>query len=167
MAKVTLKVKTPPTGDPKVPTGDAVLLTGNRAPIVKDFDIRDRLADLVGKGNTLSPDDKAAIYGDLVTTLGKDKAQKVMTHAYLFNTRRDVQKLNLEDKLNSFYTVGSNDPDVQALIQKSKSLGYGVKPGFRESVSDISQSLLGRTAPVAAPSVDPEIAKKVRLIISK
>ena len=164
MAKVLLKV-----GDPAPASdgGEKAILSTNKPVIDKSFDLRDRLAELVGKGNVLSTDDKAAIYGSLVGLLGKDKAQKVMNHAYIFNSRPDVQKLPLEEKIKSFYTVGSNDPDVMEVIGKTKSLGYGVVPGFRESSSDINQQLSGRVPVVASSSVSPEIQKKVMLRIGK
>lgn len=155
MAK-TVKIKVAPaTGVPVVP---------NRG----EFDVRDRLAELVGKGNALNPDDKAAIYGSLVSSLGKEKAEKVMTHAYIFNNRPDVVKLPLEDKLKAFYTIGSNDPDVNALISKSKTLGYGALPGFRQSSSAMNQQLSGQV-PVAAGSgvTNPEAQRRVMVQVRK
>lgn len=138
-------------------------------PVKGDFDIRDHLAALVGKGNTLNPDDKAAIYGSLTAALGQDKAQKVMSHAYLFNNRPDVVKLPLEDKIRAFYTIGSNDPDVNAVISKSKTLGYGPIPGFRQSANALNQELSGQIQPVAAAAatVNPEVQKKIMLRLNK
>lgn len=169
MAKVTLKVAKPTTGDPVSPgtTKESMLLTTSKPVTDQKFDLRDRLAELVGKGNTLAPDDKAAIYGNLVTMLGKDKAQKVMNHAFIFNSRPDVQKLGLEDKLKSFYTIGSNDPEVMEVIGKTKNLGYGVVPGFRSSSSDANQQLQGRTTPVVSAAPVEEIKKKVMLRVGK
>lgn len=153
MAKSKVMIKVAP-GDPKV-------------PVNMDFDIRDRLAELVGKGNALSPDDKAAIYGGLVSSLGKEKATKMMNHAYIFNQRGDVQNLPLEDKLKSFYTIGSTDPELSQIMTKSKSLGYGVVPGLRESSSDLNQSLTGRTAPTTPGVVNPEVVKRVMVRVNK
>lgn len=140
---------------------EKMLLTPND-PMASHLDIRDRLAELVGKGNNLNADDKSAIYGSLVASLGKDKAMKVMNHAYLFNTRPDVQKLPLADKLRAFYTIGSNDPDVNQLIEKSKSLGYGVVPGFNESSSAINQQLTGKT-PIVAVSQPTDVQRKIMI----
>ena len=155
MAKVLLKMAKPSTSDPKV-------------PVRTDFDLRDRLSELVGRGNTLNPDDKAAIYGNLVANLGKEKAQKVMNHAYIFNQRPDILNLPLEDKLKAFYTIGSNDADVNALIAKSKTLGQGVVPGFRQSSSDINQQLSGQVPATATTvAVSPEIQRRVMLQVKK
>jgi hypothetical protein len=163
--KVMIKIA-PASGDPLKGADEKMLLT-HRGPIEGQFDIRDRLAELVGKGNQLTPDDKAAIFGSLTNALGRDKATKVMTHAYIFNQRPDVAKLPLEDKLKAFYSIGSNDPDVNQLISKSKSLGYGTLEGFRNSASSINQGLSGQTAATAGASLDPEVQKKVLIRIGK
>lgn len=138
-------------------------------PVSGDFDIRDQLAALVGKGNALNADDKTAIYGSLTAALGRDKAEKIMTHAYLFNNRPDVVKLPLEDKIRAFYRIGSNDPDVNAVITKSKTLGYGPLPGFRQSASSLNQELSGQIQPVSASAstVNPEVQKKIMLRVNK
>lgn len=148
------------------------LRVAGNAPVVPnkgEFDVRDRLAELIGKGNTLSPDDKSAIYGSLVSSLGKDKAEKIMTHAYIFNNRPDMVKLPLVDKLRAFYTIGSNDPDVNAIISKSKTLGYGAIPGFQQSASSINQNLSGQAPLVVAPdaAVSPEVQRKIMLRVNK
>jgi hypothetical protein len=167
MAKKVLLKVSPPAGDPvKGTTSEGMLLTPHN-PIAQDLDIRDRLAELVGKGNALHLDDKKAIYGALASQLGQEKAMKVMNHAYLFNQRPDVVKLPLEDKLRVFYTIGSNDPDVNQLISKSKSLGYGAMSGFRNSSSGINQQLTGSVAATTPASLDPEVQKKVMVRIGK
>lgn len=168
MAKsIKLRIS-PKTGDPTKGIVDESMHVTNRPKIDQDFDIRDRLAELVGKGNALSPDDKAAIYGNLTARVGKDKAMKIMNHAYIFNQRSDVIKLPLEERLKAFYTIGSNDKDVNDVIVKSKSLGYGAVPGFRQSSSDINQQLTGQVpVPVVTTAVSPEIQKRVMLQVRK
>lgn len=150
MAKSKVMLKIANGGNPKV-------------PVSADFDIRDQLTALVGKGNVLSPDDKAAIFGSLVARVGKDNATKIMDHAYIFNQRPEVQRLPLEEKIKSFYSVGSNDPYVNDMIAKSKSLGYGVLPGFRGSSSALNQELSGVVRPVTTVAVNPEVQRKIML----
>lgn len=168
MAK-TIKVRiSPKTGDP-IKGGDVqqtTILNPGRTTTDVNMDLRDRLMELVGKGNILTPDEKAGIYGDLTTMIGQDKAQKLMNHAYIFNTRGDVQGLKPEDKLNAFYSIGSNDPYVQDVISKTKGLGYGVGPGFRTSHSQINQQLAGRT-PITAAAAPTEQQKKIMIKIKK
>lgn len=163
MAKILLKVA-PKSGDPTKPTavGDVVVPT-NRSKYDQDFDLRDRLSELAVRGNSLNPDDKAAIYGYLTSNLGKDRAMKLMNHAYIFNSRPDVQRLSPEEKIKSFYEIGSSDPEVMEVMGRTKKLGYGVLPGFRESVSALNQALQGR----ASTTVDPEAARRVLLRVNK
>lgn len=153
MAKVKLRV--PVTGE--TPT----------VPVDADFDMRDKLSELAIRGNMLAPDDKMAIMGYLSSQLGKEKAEKLMTHAYIFNSRPEVQRLSPEDKLRSFYTIGSTDPDIKAVIDKSKSLGYGVVPGFRESVSTLNQAIQKGETTTPVTSVNPEVQRRIRLKINK
>lgn len=163
MAKTMLRV-----GDPKKPTKstEAVDIPTGKTSIDVDFDLRDKLSELVTRGNTLAPDDKKAIYGFLTARLGEGRAQKIMDHAYIFNTRPEVQKLPLEEKIKSFYTIGSNDPDVSDVITRTKSLGYGVGPGFRESVSALNQETAGRISPTAA-AVTPEVQRRIMLKVNR
>ena len=157
-SKTMLRVA-PTTGDPVKGSSDikeSTFISPGRTTIDNDLDLRDRLMELVGKGNVLNPEDKAGIYGNLTRLVGNDAAQKLMNHAYIFNTRPDVQNLKPEDKINAFYTIGSNDPHVQGIIAKTKSLGYGVGPGFRTSQSQINQQVAGRTPTTASTSTDTE-----------
>jgi len=165
MAKILLKVS-PKTGDPIKKTSNAVV-SPSKINTDQQFDIRDSLAELVGKGNALSPDDKIAILGSLSSSLGKEKAMKIMNHAYIFNQRPDVLKLPIEDKLKAFYTIGSNDKDVNDLIARSKTLGYGVLPGFRGSSSDMNQVLAGRVLPVAQAPANSSARQRIMLSVNK
>lgn len=155
MAKTKVLIKVAPkTGDPKV-------------PVKTDFDIRDKLAELVGSGNALSPDNKMAIYGSLVASLGKAKASKLMDHAFIFNSRGDLQSLPMEDRLRRFYDIGASDPEISEIMNKSKSLGYGVVPGFRQSSSALNQELTGRVQPVSALTPNQEAQKRIMLRVNK
>jgi len=136
--KVVLKVA-PPSGDPKTDSRKDVIYS-DRGKFETFLDLRDKLAELAVQGRNLHPDDRAAIYGYFTNALGPERAQKIITHAQLFSGRPDVQGLSPEEKLKSFYTIGSSDPDVQQLISKTKNLGYGVIPGYRGSASAINQA---------------------------
>lgn len=167
--KVMLRIGSPTTGDPvKGDLDDSKMLLSPKKPqIDQNLDLRDRLASLVGAGNNINPDDKAALYGDLKRLLGDAKAQKVIEHAYIFNNRQDVQKLPIEEKLNSFYTMGSRDPEVMEIIGRTKNLGYGILPGFRNSVSKLNETLAGHLPTAPTTSIDPELQRKVLLKIKK
>jgi hypothetical protein len=170
MAEKKIMVKVAPTtGDPIKGTGEVKQTTSLGAggtTIDRDMDLRDRLMELVGKGNILNSDEKAGIYSDLTNLVGQNSAQKLMNHAYIFNTRPDIQKLPLEEKLNAFYSIGSNDPYVHDVITKTKALGYGVGPGFRTSHSQINQQLAGRI-PVISATEPTEQQKKIMIRVRK
>lgn len=169
MADKKIKVRiSKTTGDP-IKGGDvqqSTILSPGRTTTDINMDLRDRLMELVGKGNVLTPDEKSGIYSDLTNMIGQDKAQKLMNHAYIFNTRGDVQGLKPEDKLNAFYTIGSNDPYVQDVISKTKGLGYGIGPGFRTSHSQINQQLAGRI-PTTVAAIPTEQQRKIMVKIRK
>lgn len=166
MAKKVMVRVAPSTGDPNkgIVPEDIIV---NRDRNVRNLDVRDRLSELVGKGNMLNPDDKAAIYSSLTASLGKDKATKIMQHAYIFNQRPDMLRLPLEDKLKAFYTLGSNDQDVNDVIARSKSLGYGVLPGFRNSSSYANQVLAGRLPDSLPISANEEVKNRILMQTKK
>jgi hypothetical protein len=164
MAKVMLRVKADPT---KPKTDEDVVIPAGKTKIDQDFDLRDRLSELAIRGNSLSPDDKTAMFGYLTANLGKDKAMKLMNHAYIFNSRPEVQRLTPEEKIKSFYTIGSSDPDIMEVIGKTKNLGYGVMPGFRGSISDLNQAAQGGNVNQRTQPVSPEVTRRIMLKTSR
>ncbi|MEK6881759.1 MAG: hypothetical protein AABY22_19230 [Nanoarchaeota archaeon] len=143
------------TGDPIKSTTQNEIYSPGRTALDKNADLRDRLAELVSLGNSIKPDDKASIFSDLKKMLGEPVAQKVMEHAFIFNSRPDVLKLPVEEKIKSFYNIGSRDTDVQGILNTTKALGQGVIPGFRSSSSNINQQQSSGNA--IAPIVDPNL----------
>lgn len=154
MAKVTLKVSKGGGGSkPSVSTNS-------------DFDIRDVLTGLVGSRNVLAPDDKMALYGKLISSLGKDKASKIMDHVYIFNQQPGNQNISIDDRLRRFYDTPAGDPEINKIISKSKSLGYGVIPGFNTSPLLLNQKLAGMVSPTDStvnPTPNPQIQRRVVL----
>lgn len=166
MAKVLLRVSK--TGDPTKPQmGGDVMIPAGKTKSDQDFDLRDKLSELAIRGSSLAPDDKAAIYSYLTDNLGRDKAMKLMNHAYIFNSKPDIQRLSPEEKLRSFYTIGSNDPDVMDVISRTKNLGYGVLPGFRNSVSTLNQEIQGNVPATTQTTVNPQVTRRIRLQTNK
>lgn len=161
----------PPAGDPTKPSGadENVIYTKGKTTLDKGFDLRDRIYELVGSNNAMSPTAREAIYSNLVSSIGQDKARKLMEHAYIFNSKPDYQKLPIEERIKHFYNIGSNDPDVQQMITSTKNLGYGTGQGFRTSDSQMNQVLAGRIPATdgSALAITPEIPKKVMLKINK
>ena len=96
--------------------------------------IRDALTGLVGKQFTdLSSGDARGPYAYLRGKLGDSLAQKLVTHTLLFNQRPDQQKTTPEARVQSFYDMGSNDPEVDQLLGSLGRAGRGPVAGIYES----------------------------------
>lgn len=152
--KVVFKI--PPTGDPVKGVEKTEVFTPGRGPIEANFDLRDRIYELIGSKNQLDADSRRSLYGNLISLVGPEKAQKVLVQTHLFNNRPEYRSMPIEERIQQFYDIGSNDPDVKDILDRTRNLSYGLKHGFRTSVSHLNQLMAGRLAPsTAAP--DPVI----------
>lgn len=155
--------------DPEDPKPKSYIPPGKtRADI--DLDVRDLLSNMVGAGYSsweqINTDlDAKAKYGSLVNKVGRPMANKLVTQVISFSSRPDSQNKSTEQKIQSFYDIGSNDQDVSGVLKNIKSMGYGVIPGYRESALFGNQQLGGRIDPVVAAST--EQSEKVKNIIDK
>lgn len=50
---------------------------------------------------------------------------KIYNYLYEFNQRSDLQKMTPEQKIQSFYSIPSNDPDIQSMKDNMKRFGHG------------------------------------------
>lgn len=158
---VKLKVK---AVDPVVK--EKVIISKGRTPLDDTADVRDILSGLVGKGMTgLNDDDSRNGYNRLQSLVGPQQAQKLMNHMFVFNSRPDLKGAAPEARINSFYQTPSSDPEVSGTLNKVKSFGYGVLPGFRQSSSQLNQGLSGQTSPEVAV-VAPDAQRAVKLKIA-
>ena len=106
MAKLLIK-KTDPVVDTKV------ILKG-KTPADKQADIRDTLSYFAGRGLTGLIDEEARKqYATLVGQVGREKAQNLANSVFLFNQRPEVLKQSPEQRVQSYYSIGSANPDVQ------------------------------------------------------
>lgn len=158
---VKVKVK---SGDPKKGTvEEKSFISQGRTPLDDTADVRDILSGIVGGGYTgLSDDTARAKYTRLQALVGPDKAQKLMTHMFIFNQNPATQKLPVEARIKSFYDNPAGDADVSGVLGKVKSFGYGVLPGFRESTS-FSNSQLAGQVPMTAVVTPEQKAVKLRI----
>ena len=109
---------------PKAPPEEKRLPITNKTSADYDLDVRDILTGFVGKGKDLGKDDQSAMISRLGVILGKPQAQKLVNHIFLFNQRDDIKGKSLDQKLDTFYNIGSNDKDVDALLSRTKPGGY-------------------------------------------
>ncbi len=120
------------------------------------FDVRDILANFVGRGDRdLSNDQAKKDYHRLTAIIGEPMAQKMMAHVMIFNQRDDQKNQPFEKRLNSLYTIGSNDKDVHQLLQRTGTLGQGVVPGAIESGN------LGNM--MAEGTINPDLSKNTAM----
>lgn len=111
----------------------------------EDMDVRDILHGFIARGDkSLNTDAARSGYSYLIGKYGKGTADKIMTHAMIFNNRTDIQGKPFDSKLNTYYAVGSNDPDVDKVIKKMGALGQGPQAGANDSPNVDSMAATGR-----------------------
>ncbi len=126
-------------------------------------DSRDILSFLVGKGYTsLNDDDAKGAYKSLAKTVGDQQAQKLVDQALLYNQRKEAQLQTPEQRVQSFYDIGSNDKNVSAYLGQLRNLGSGVIPGFRESVFMGNRKLTGREPDTATSTTETTMGAKLK-----
>jgi hypothetical protein len=97
-------------------------------------------------------------------------AQKLASQASLFNQRADVQGLSPEQRVQQFFDMGSNDPEVASALRNFRGLGYGQAQGFRSSPLLGNRGLLGQGIPDESPEVaaaDGGAAQKIRVLLRR
>jgi hypothetical protein len=133
-------------------------------PIKDQFDVRDGISAMVGKGYTaLSDDDARGIYKNLSGKLGESRAQKLMNSVFLYNKKS--KQTNLEAKLSEFYNSKTGDKDVDEIINTSNKIGYGPLEGFRTSVLVDNQKLQGKFK--EADKSNPGAQAQVQNVVNK
>lgn len=102
-------------------------------PLDDVADIRDYLSHAIGgKYKGISDVDIKANYNALASKVGTEKAQKLLTAAFLYNQDTGNSKLAPEDRIKSFYDQ-HHDPAIADIIGKVKGFGYGAKEGALSS----------------------------------
>lgn len=132
-----------------LPPGAAQIAPG-KTPLDTTADIRDSINALVGSGLTKRGvnRDVDAEAARIMTLLGREQGQKLLTHIALFN---GTASGNPTQRLTRFYDVNSSHPGTQEILQKVKSFGTGPITGFKESTNVANQQLaqgLSPTAPI-------------------
>ena len=108
-------------------------------------DIRDILSGFVAKGFTdLSSDDAKHYFAALSGLVGRQTAQQLAIHIFLFNQRPDTVSKPPEEKVRQFYSIGSNDPHVDNVIKGAGAFGEGPIVGLRQSHDVLSMQATNR-----------------------
>jgi len=109
------------------------------------LNVRDAISAFVGKRYIGTADDNArALYSYLRMKLGGDTAFKLLKHISIFNQRPDMLKVSPEQRVQSFYDIGSNDPELNTLINRSSMVAHGPMAGLNDSPQVLNRDILGQ-----------------------
>lgn len=136
------------TGKPAPGTEDPKLVQKDRPGSTTDqtADLRDSVSLLVGGGYTsLSDPDARANYSRMVSIMGKERAQNMLTHIVLQNSRTGWDKMKPEERVGKFYDINSSHGPTDETIQQIKSFGSGPLAGYTDSINLINQHQQGNT----------------------
>lgn len=123
------------------------------------LNVRDIISAFVGQRYQGTQNENArAMYSYLRNTLGGDTAQKLLTHLSLYNQRPDMLKAAPEQRIQSFYEIGSRDPELSDIIGRSKIVAQGPMAGLNDTPTAITQQQQGRWGATMAPAAPGAIA---------
>lgn len=170
MAKIKSKSASPSGGGGGTsPSIDKVTVGSNvNKTVFNDIaDGRDILSMFVGGGHTaLNSSDAQAAFTRLSGLVGAPMAQKLTSQAFLFNQRPDVQRLTPEQRVQSFFTLGSNDADVANYLRRSGGLGTGAVDAFRNSPLLANSNLQGKYVSAEPTTDNSNVARKIKVALA-
>lgn len=127
-------------GEVKIGSG----VTQSRTPLDNTADIRDILTNIVGNSYKGITDEYIRKdYARLANMIGITQAQKLIDQAIIYNQRADVKGLSIEQKVNGFYTMGSQDKTLDGILQNAAKFGDGPIGGMRRSRDRANMNLVG------------------------
>lgn len=125
----------------------------NRTPGDTSLDISDLISHAVAGGYTSFSDDSIkSNFKYLSGVVGESKARKLFNQAFLYNQRPDAKQKTPEQKIQSFYDMGSADPETNKTLQSIKSQGAGVLARFDQSTYEGNKEITGKMKPAITPS---------------
>jgi hypothetical protein len=126
-------------------TSDATTVKSTKGKLADLVHTRDAISALVGAGGiqNLRPDDRKAVNASLIGYLGQAQATKLIDQISIFNQRPDMLQKSATQRIDSFFTIGSRDPEIDTIIKQTGQAGQG-------AVSDLNQTSNDLTKKVAA-----------------
>lgn len=107
-------------------------------------DVRDIIANFIGNQyKNLADPNAGHDFAYLSSILGSSQAKQLMNQVIIFNQRDDVKKLGTEDRMRQFYSMGSNNDQLNGLIKSIQNMGQGPISAMRESSNLGSKKLSG------------------------
>ena len=147
-------------GDP--PAGG----TSTRPGLDVRADIRDMLSGAVGKGWTNFSDPEAQKHFARLTVLvGRQQAQSLMNHVFIYNQRPDVKGKSADQKLSQFYDMGSTNKDTNNIIKAAGSFGQGAVEGQNTSRDITNMQNTGRDNTPAATGKNTSQTDKLKSMV--
>src|ERR1700749_3811115 len=146
MAKLLVKKGDPP---------DKTVIIAGKAPIVPNdpirdqFDARDNLMSFIGQGYTGGKmnDDQRGQLNRLTDILGADKAHALLSHVAIFNQRPDIQGKSPTDRMQTYFSITPNNPEIASTLAHFKALGTGIGGAINDSPWEGLASTVGRGLP--------------------
>lgn len=127
--------------------------------------VRDILSGLVGKNvRDLKNEDTRNNYAWLTGQVGPQVAQKLITHAIMFNQRDDMAGLSPEKRVQKFYDIGSDDPDTKDILMHAGTASYGPMEGMQSSPDRLNMLATGRLKDPAEDLNLSPMARKLKYI---
>lgn len=124
----------------------------NETSLDNTADIRDILSAFAAKGYAgIGKENAGANFQRLSVLVGKPTAIKLINNVDEFSQRSDVQGKSPQERVQLFYNLGSNDKDVDDILKKVKSFGYGVNQGLNTSVDVSNKKITGDLPENQAP----------------
>src|ERR1700760_315711 len=162
MAKIRI-TKTDPPNKTVIVAGKTPV--GND-PLRDQMDARDHIISFIGQNYTggKMTDDQQATFKNLSNLVGKDKAQQFLTHVAIFNQHPYVKDQPIAQKAQTFFDIGSHDPEIGALLTHYIALGQGIGAAINDSPWENVAALTGRNLP--ATNTPNPAADKIKLLVS-
>lgn len=121
-------------------------------PGTQSLNTRDVLSGFIGKGFTdLKSEDARNAYAYLRGSLGQATASRLMNHAIIFNQRSDMQGVDPAKKIQTYYDMGSRDPELNNIITRAGKVSYGPIEGMNTSPDRNLMDITNRDVVKAKP----------------
>ena len=138
----------------------------NRTTADTSLDISDLISHAVaGVYTSFSDDSIKSNFKYLSQVIGEDKARKLFNQAFIYNQRPDAKGKTAQQKLQSFYDIGSNDPEVNKTLQSIKNQGAGVQARFDQSTYEGNKEITGKAK--ATPLANSDQSNQLLSSINK
>jgi hypothetical protein len=159
-----MKIRVDKTGDPgpgdkpKSPVGTPttdIVSQRTHGKIPDQLDVRDAISNFVGSGvKDFKDPQRLKDFHYISNILGQDAATKLMNHVFLFNNRSDMGGKSPQQRVQSFYDIGSNDPMVNKMLQGYKTVDQAGPAAAMGTAGDTTnQQLTGRLPYIASGKI--------------